>query len=260
LQSDHANSKDLTMSSQIKRIDTTKTAGEIGALIRESDAIKNLMPVYNKQLRRRRDLTVALYLQKDGISCVSIEDLENVTEDMENMMAVYKSKKQAKENLHQLSRDYNLCPKYLGIESGKGACFGSQIGICNGVCRGDEKAVFYNARFAEAFANTRVKQWPFGSAIIFKEESATMTELHLIDKWCYLGSLVYELGDDELKVTRCTPCFDWDIYKILAKAVFKGKNILKTNSEVEEFFSLEQVEKMPFESRLAMPRIHRDPF
>lgn len=231
---DHSSTTDLTMSSQIKRIDTISTAGEVGALIRESDAIKALMPVYNRQLRRRHDLIVALKHDYDGFSRISIENLENIdSSDHPNIMAVYKSKKQAKESLHALSSEYNLCHKFLGLEKGKGACFASQIGICSGACRGDEMPKDYNLRFEEAFSNTRIKQWPFASAIVLKEQSTSSSEMHIIDKWCYLGSVVWSEETVEPKVEKYTPRFDWDIYKILAKAVLKGKNIAPIPAEVE---------------------------
>lgn len=231
--SDHSNATDLTMSSQIKKIETLTTAGEIGALIRESDAIKALMPVYNKQLRRRRDLIVAVRTVSKDIYKVDIKNLQEIDhEDQNNIMAVYKTIKQAKESLNRLCKEYNLCPIYLGLESGKGPCFGSQIGICNGVCRGDETPELYNQRFSEAFAKTKVREWPFQTAIILKEQAENLTELHIVDNWRYLGSVVYDSDQDEPKVEKYTPRFDWDIYKILAKAVFAGRNVSPLPEEI----------------------------
>src|SRR6185369_3104594 len=42
-------------------IDIIPTAGELGALIRESFLVKQLLPLYNRQLRRKSYVTAASY-------------------------------------------------------------------------------------------------------------------------------------------------------------------------------------------------------
>lgn len=235
---DHANASDLTMSSQIVKVEAMETAGELGALIREADAIKALMPVYNKKLRRRRDLIVALASNLDGYSSVGLENLEEVKDvNTKNIMAIFRSIKTAKENLYSLAKDYNLCPKLLGLEKTGGSCFSSQIGICNGACTKDELPEIYNKRFKEAFAHTKVRKWPFKKPVVIKEENINgLTELHFVDNWKYLGSAVYSVKLQEHKIEKYTPRFDWDIYKILAKAVLSGKNIHQITEEERAFW------------------------
>ena len=55
--SDYRSANDLRLSAEITRIEIEETAGELGALLRESHLIKTLLPVYNHRLRRRRDHT-----------------------------------------------------------------------------------------------------------------------------------------------------------------------------------------------------------
>jgi DNA polymerase-3 subunit epsilon len=237
--SDHANTKDLTMSSQISRVETIETAGELGALIREADYVKALMPVYNRQLRRRQDLIVAFLDSESEYKKVKIINLQEVgKEDVGKVMAVYKSSKAAKESLQKLCKEYNLCPKFLGIEKGKGRCFGSQIGICYGACVCEEKAEDYNSRFRDAFHKSRVSKWPYKSAVVIKEENINgLTELHLIDNWMYLGSVLSNELLDEPKVEKYSPRFDWDIYKILARAIRKNKSVKLASPEEEAIFT-----------------------
>src|SRR4029077_11811589 len=54
--SDYRNANDLRLSSEITRIEFEETAGEIGALLRESQLIKTLLPAYNQRLRRRNEM------------------------------------------------------------------------------------------------------------------------------------------------------------------------------------------------------------
>lgn len=47
------------MCRQVARIEVQETAGELGALLLESELIKQLKPLHNKRLRRQRRLIVA---------------------------------------------------------------------------------------------------------------------------------------------------------------------------------------------------------
>ena len=236
--SDYQNTSDLTMSSQIKKVEAMETAGEIGALIRESDAIKALMPVYNRQLRRRHDLVAALITKTSEYNKISIKNLNTVSdEELGNIMAVFKSPKNAKDKLYELVKTYNLCPIKLGLEKG-GHCFMSQIGVCFGACSGTEDKDLYNKRLEYAFTKTKIKSWPFNSVVVLKEQNEKgLIELHFIDKWKYLGSAVYSIRlPDEPKVEKYTPRFDWDIYKILAKAVLTNKTVHEMTEEERNLF------------------------
>ena len=51
--SDYRSANDLRLSAEITRIEIEETAGELGALLRESQLIKTLLPAYNQRLRRR---------------------------------------------------------------------------------------------------------------------------------------------------------------------------------------------------------------
>ncbi|OGM29016.1 hypothetical protein A2801_04045 [Candidatus Woesebacteria bacterium RIFCSPHIGHO2_01_FULL_41_10] len=221
---DYSSPTDLRITSQIRSVEFIETAGEIGALIRESDTVKTLMPVYNRSLRRRHNLVVALRDSTQKYDRVAIYELEELGPDkVTEVMAVFKSKKQAKEQLRALANEYMLCPKLLGLENSRGRCFASQLGKCKGACTGDEDPVDYNMRFADCFATTKVKRWPFPKAIVIEETDKKLKECHVIDNWCYLGSLSYKDENDTPTVERFSPRFDWDIYKILVSAVLKSK-------------------------------------
>ena len=56
---DYRSVSDLRLSTEIRRIEVEETAGELGALLRESQLIKTLLPAYNVRLRKR-DAMVAL--------------------------------------------------------------------------------------------------------------------------------------------------------------------------------------------------------
>ena len=53
---DTSSAKEMSLSQQVKRIDWIETAGEVGALLRESALIKELLPTHNRLLRRNSEL------------------------------------------------------------------------------------------------------------------------------------------------------------------------------------------------------------
>src|SRR5207248_1512466 len=56
--SDHSSPKEMKISQQIESIETITTAGELGALVKESILVKKLQPLYNRQLRITRKLVI----------------------------------------------------------------------------------------------------------------------------------------------------------------------------------------------------------
>jgi DNA polymerase-3 subunit epsilon len=143
-------------------------------------------------------------------------------------LGVFIHKRQAEERLREIAKEYKLCVKLLGLEKGKGRCFGSQIGQCNGACVGEEPAFKHNVRFVEAFTHLRVPVWPFAGAVGISEKFEDKEELHLIYNWCYLGSVKND-NDDLQELSKKPISFDWDSYKILRRFVtkhMKSGNIL----------------------------------
>ncbi|MDO8452168.1 MAG: exonuclease domain-containing protein [bacterium] len=56
--SDHLSGIEMKIAQQIQNIETIETVGELGALIKESDLIKKLQPLYNRRLRNLKQLVV----------------------------------------------------------------------------------------------------------------------------------------------------------------------------------------------------------
>ena len=217
--------KEDRMFNEITRVEVISTHGEIGALVRESDLVKKMSPIFNAVLRRQREMLVLVRGEQNGYFTASLEKIESLNEDnIKNILGVQKSRKQAIELLRDLSKSHNLCPKLLGLEKGKGRCFNSQIGLCNGACEGQEETYKYNVRFLEAFASSLVPVWPFNNSIQLVEESDSGREVHTIDNWCYKGSIIFDKDDNQTEGIDGN-VFDWDVFKIVKRAIRKGKII-----------------------------------
>ena len=114
----------------------------------------------------------------------------------------------------------------MGLESGKGRCFASQLNKCKGVCCGQESLAIHQLRLMQALAEYRLKTWPYAGTIAIKEicESGEKTDIHLFNQWCHLATVINEVeyyeGLNRSEVFK----FDHDTYKLLLKAL-RNKNV-----------------------------------
>lgn len=217
---DYLTPHDLKIATEVADIKTIETAGEFGALIREAVLIKKHHPIYNKKLRRQKVMTAAVKNEKEGLMSLELTTIDvKAFDSPENVLGIYKSKKSAREELFSLCNEKSLCPKVLGLEKGKGPCFNYHLGKCKGVCVNSESPLRHNLRFIEAFSQTRIQRWPFAGAITISELGDNLHEKHLVNNWCYLGSV--KITEDGQEILEGAGSFDWDLYKIIKKMVRK---------------------------------------
>lgn len=219
---DGVNAKEMTMTQQVQRVEHRPTAGELGALLLESQLIKEMGPVYNSVARQRRRLTVARRsMDRRGYITVSLEEIDHIEPAVaDSILAVFKHRKQALEYLAAITRTHALCGKLLGLERTRSYCFAYHLKQCNGACMGEEEPVTYNFRVEAAFSDRKVKAWPFEQAIAIEERGRGESEgeVFLVDNWCLLASFTYtEFG--LLPHLPGTRRFDYDSYKILSRYV-----------------------------------------
>jgi DNA polymerase-3 subunit epsilon len=86
------------------------------------------------------------------------------------------------------------------------------LGKCRGACVGEEKPGLYNARLALGLAKYRIKPWPYDGPIMISEGDEERQEAHILDKWCYLGTV--DLAENSYPANEEMK-FDVDMYKIL---------------------------------------------
>ncbi|HEX2530244.1 MAG TPA: endonuclease [Burkholderiaceae bacterium] len=202
-------------------VDFIRTAGEIGALLLESQLIKKLQPVYNTQLRQVAE-AFALRLPSGDSRPLVVGSSEFDLERAEDVYGLFASRGAAQDGLLSLVRRHALCPALLGLEkpTRNRACFARQIGRCRGACIGAEPSHRHQARLMGALRRLQASVWPYAGPIGIIEESDGWRQTHVIDQWFYLGSV-----DDEgcRKVRASTRHFiDMDTYKILAGPMRSG--------------------------------------
>ena len=210
--------KEMKLSLQVRDIDWIETSGELGALILESQLIKERIPSMNIKLRRSKDLC-AWSLEKDSTGMlkpvlVSQKDLLPGLQD--NLYGLFYSKREAQSYLKAAAKKYRLCEVLLGLEKGEDgkSCFGYQVKQCGGACIGIVSAEIHNLQLKTAMNLYKVQVWPYQGPIAIDDGG----EMIVLDKWCYLGTAINEDELDELKSSGDAE-FDLDIYKIVKKAL-----------------------------------------
>lgn len=228
---------EMKISQQIESIETITTAGELGALFLESQLIKKLLPLYNKKSRIKKEL-IALKSKtnSDGYQECFLEPITSINPDeLDTFLGFFKSRKQAKSYLAELTKKHTLCEKLLGLEKTKGPCFAYRLNHCKGACIGIEKALLYNMRFIMAFAATKIKTWPFPNAIIIEEkELEGTTEYFLINNWCLLGSIIVDHQGNQKTNLTGQMMFDLDMYQILKQYLKNATNVKKVKQIPQE--------------------------
>lgn len=239
---DTDSSTEMEISQQVERIETVETGGELSALILESELIKKMQPLYNRKLRNSRRLVVLRKtITKDGYFSLTIGKGEEIkSEELDDVLGIFKSQKSAKDHLVHLTNEFGLCQKLLGLQKVAGPCFSYHLEKCKGACVGKENAMIFNARFIMAFSKTKMQSWPFNGPVVVKEKKEDFGEALVFDKWVYLGKYS-EYAYEEKDGT--TPLSDFDIYKILQSFLKDPKNLKKitTLSKMEEFSQIQNL-------------------
>lgn len=199
------------------RVDFIRTAGEIGALLLESRLVKQLQPAYNVRLKGDAEsfalglLPGAMRPQIFGYS--QVDDYDELA-----LYGLFASVQAAREGLEALIRSCSLCPGLMGLEArvhGR-ACFSHQIGRCRGACAGKESREAHDRRMLEGLVRIEAAVWPYAAPIGIVEQDDGWRQIHVIDRWAYLGTLEGRRKKIDRPARRA---IDIDIYKILGASL-----------------------------------------
>ncbi|MDH4260290.1 MAG: exonuclease domain-containing protein [Gammaproteobacteria bacterium] len=204
------------LSRLVRRIEWIATAGEFGALITEARLIKERRPLLNRRLRESPTLWAIRLVDDAERLRVGISELDPDTDGNESY-GMFRSRGDAGRALTGMVRDHALCARQLGLEEGDGSCFAFQLGHCRGACIGKEPALVHSVRVRLAFARLKRRDWPFSGPVGMRERDwSGAEEVHVFDRWCYLGS--FHGGAEPEDLQRSPGHFDQDIYRILLRA------------------------------------------
>jgi DNA polymerase-3 subunit epsilon len=221
LSADHADADGRRLAEEVRRIDWMETAGPLGALLLQARWIKAGKPPRNRRAKQGGE---AHTLRAGArIEAVPIAGLDRA--DLMECFGLFHSEKDALRALTEIARARELCLKVLGLEAGEGSCFAHQMGKCKGACIGKEPAALHDMRVRLALASLKLKAWPFPGRIALRErppwggapEFGPAADLHVIDRWVYVGTARTEEELAALAALESDAEFDADIYRILVR-------------------------------------------
>jgi len=217
--SDYRSANDLRLSAEIQRIEFETTAGELGALLRESQLIKTLLPAHNHRLRRRSAM-VAIALNESGTpTYVPASSIDPSA--LDGVYGPFTSRAAARALLRALAAEARLCWSALGLDRRPGPCFARQVRRCAGLCAGEETIEAHAGRLRNALAEYALTRWPYSGMIVVCERDITgeHSDLHVFRNWCWLGTAHDEGTLPALTESPPRVVFDLDIYRLLLKSL-----------------------------------------
>lgn len=212
---------EAAMLRQARHITFTRTAGELGALLLEAQMIKAQQPLFNKRLRRNRQLC-SLLISGSRPEVVYAKEVD--FSHTPHLYGLFANRRAALEKLKSIADEQRLCHGLLGLEklSAGRACFRAALKRCAGACCGMEPVDDHNARLLESLSHLQVMCWPWRGPVAVKEQTDELIQYLVIDNWVWLGTV--DNLDDAARLTRASPGFDHDGYKILCRPLIRAEH------------------------------------
>ena len=208
--------KEAKLLRQIRRITFIETAGEIGALLLEAQMIKQQVPLFNKRLRRSRQLC-SLHFDGTQIEVVYAKNVDFST--TAGLYGLFSHRLAAVNALKTIADEEKLCLGVLGIEhlpAGR-ACFRHALKKCAGACCGKESISEHQNSLSLRLDARKLNCWAYPGRIAIKESRQGKTDYHIVHNWFYLGTVAQLSEVATLK--RVAANFDSDGYKILCRPI-----------------------------------------
>ncbi|MGE5615895.1 MAG: hypothetical protein ACM3X5_03185, partial [Bacillota bacterium] len=217
------------------RIEIDEAAGELGALLREARLVKDLLPLHNHRLRRKRNACflrlpdlrsppeILANADIDWLDYMTARSSTTTQAGAETLFGPFATRQHVKQMLEGLAHEHGLCWRQLGWEKRGGPCFARQVRRCKGACIGEESPEQHHLRLATALSKHKLRDWPWHGRVLIRERhpEGRFEEAHVFDRWCHVGTARGDDTLDDLLHARVELEFDPDIYKIVASYIDK---------------------------------------
>jgi DNA polymerase-3 subunit epsilon len=137
------NQKSKKIQALVSAVTYEATGSELVALLKESEEIKKIKPIYNRALRRTV-FTHALYSFMDEKGYINLK--MDVADLRKNPITTFTTRDSGKSFIIKAVEDYKLCQKLAGLYKTKTSCFNYDIKTCDGACIEKEAPESYNGR------------------------------------------------------------------------------------------------------------------
>lgn len=158
---------------QTRKVTFEKTGNELISTLKENEELRRVKPKYNSSLRKSL-FSYGIFQKENENGYISLQIEKTTT--TENAIGTFSSFISAKNFLHKITKEYNLCNKVNLISEAKTNCGNFEEGNCNGACINKEESATYNARVQEAVARYSL----VGKNILIKDKGREIGEYSAI--------------------------------------------------------------------------------
>lgn len=137
------NAKSKKIQVKVTNVTYEATGSELVALLKESEEIKKIKPIYNRGLKQSI-FTYALYVFKDEHGYLNLKI--DVADGRKKSITTFSNRQSGKSFIAKAVEDFNLCQKLVGLHKTKTSCFNYEIKNCEGACVQKESPESYNER------------------------------------------------------------------------------------------------------------------
>lgn len=221
------NRKSKRIQQQVKSVSFEKTGSELIALLKESEEIKQIKPMFNRALRKSSYThQLTSFVDKNGYINLSIEKADG----RKKAIITFSNFQQAKSELFKITEEYNLCQKLNGLYDSKNQCFNYTIKECYGACISKEPAEEYNAR-VKAFLEKKSFENQ-NMLIIDRGRDVEERAVVLIEGGKYKGygfyNLNHQINNPEILKTIINPMQNNRDAQHIIQSYLRSKKVLKT--------------------------------
>ncbi|MCH4552928.1 MULTISPECIES: exonuclease domain-containing protein [Aestuariibaculum] len=200
----NTNRKSKQIQNLVDSVSYETTGSELVALLKESEAIKNIKPKFNRALRRTR-FTHALYSFTDDKGYINLKI--DIADGRKKPITTFSNRDSGKSFINHAVEEYKLCQKLTGIYQTKTSCFNYDIKQCEGACIGKESPENYNDRVSKLIAkNSYTNQ---NMVIIDRGRDIDERSAILIENGVFKGigfyNLNYQINNIEILQSIITP-------------------------------------------------------
>ncbi len=200
----NTNPKSKKIQALVSAVTYEATGSELVALLKESEEIKRIKPVFNRALRRTR-FTHALYSFIDEHHYINLKI--DIVDRKKKPITTFSNRQSGKNFILKAIEEYQLCQKLTGLYKTKTSCFNYDIKTCNGACIREEPIESYNKRVETLISKNSYSNK--NMVIIDKGRDIDERSAILIENGVFRGlgffNLNYQINNIEVLKSIITP-------------------------------------------------------
>ncbi|RBP32720.1 DNA polymerase-3 subunit epsilon [Oceanihabitans sediminis] len=214
---------------QVAAVTYEACGSELVALLKESEAIKQNKPIYNRALRKTV-FTHALYSFTDENGYINLK-IDKV-DGRKKPITTFSNRQSAKSFMFNKVEEYQLCQKLTGLYDSKSHCFNYTVKTCEGACVQEEAPEEYNKRVQQlidknSFSNENIVIVDRGREV--DERSAILIQ-NGVFKGIGFFNLNYQINNLDVLESIITPMENnKDTQHIIKSYLRRNKNIKVLN-------------------------------